>query len=163
MMEPRLETILAKLLIGKQMTMSLSRNTTGELWRSFMPRRNEIQNTIGTELYSMQIYDPSYFDNFDPNRAFVKWAAIEVQDQNFIPSEMEAVTIPRGLYAVFTHKGPASEGPKVFQYIFETWLPNSDYKVDHRPHFEKLGEKYKNEDPNSEEEIWIPIRYERKR
>jgi AraC family transcriptional regulator len=46
---------------------------------------------------------------------------------------------------------------KTFEYIFETWLPNSDYLVDNRLHFELLGEKYKNKDLDSEEEIWIPI------
>jgi AraC family transcriptional regulator len=29
--------------------------------------------------------------------------------------------------------------------------------LDDRPHFEVLGEKYKNNDPTSEKEIWIPI------
>jgi hypothetical protein len=26
------------------------------------------------------------------------------------------------------------------------------------PHFEVLGDKYKNNDPSSEEEVWIPIK-----
>jgi len=38
-------------------------------------------------------------------------------------------------------------------YIFSDWLPKSDYELDEKPHFEILGEKYKNDDPNSEEEI----------
>jgi AraC family transcriptional regulator len=42
-------------------------------------------------------------------------------------------------------------------YIFNTWLPKSGYQLDRRPHFEILGEKYKNNNPDSEEEIWIPI------
>jgi AraC family transcriptional regulator len=38
-------------------------------------------------------------------------------------------------------------------------LPLSkEYELDDRPHFEILGDKYKNNDPNSEEEIWIPIK-----
>ncbi|TGM53121.1 GyrI-like domain-containing protein [Leptospira adleri] len=160
-MKSRLETILGKLLIGKRITMSLTQNKTADLWRSFMPRKNEIKNSIGTDLYSIQIYDSSYFANFDPNKEFVKWAAIEVQDTDWIPSEMETITIPKGLYSVFLHKGGANEGYKTFQYIFETWLPNSDYVLDERPHFEKLGDKYKNGDPDSEEEFWIPIRYKR--
>ncbi|MGK2861531.1 MAG: GyrI-like domain-containing protein [Chitinophagaceae bacterium] len=46
----------------------------------------------------------------------------------------------------------------MFSYIFNTWLPPSGYDLDNRPHFEILGEKYKNDDPLSEEEIWIPIK-----
>lgn len=47
---------------------------------------------------------------------------------------------------------------RIFICIFSDWLPKSDYELDERPHFEILDEKYKNDDPNSEEEIWIPIR-----
>jgi AraC family transcriptional regulator len=156
-MKSRIETLSEKKLIGKRMIMSLSNNKTPELWKSFMPRRREIQNSIGTNLYSMQIYDPLYFSNFDSNTDFEKWATIEVTDFDKVPDEMETFTLIGGLYAVFTHRGDVSSAPKTFQYIFATWLPNSDYILDNRPHFEILGEKYKNNDPTSEEEIWIPI------
>ena len=62
------------------------------------------------------------------------------------------------VYAVFVHKGAAGSGPEIFRYIFGKWLPESGYLPDKRPHFEILGEKYKNEDPDSEEEIWIPVK-----
>ena len=157
-MEPRIEMLAEKKLVGKQMIMSLTNNKTPELWRSFMPRRKEIQNSIGTDLYSMQVYDEGYFRNFNPNATFTKWGAVEVTDFDSIPAEMESIVLPAGLYAVFLYKGAASAGAKTFQYIFETWLPNSDYFLDNRPHFEVLGAKYKNDDPDSEEEIWIPIK-----
>ncbi len=71
---------------------------------------------------------------------------------------METYTLVRGLYAVFDYKGLHTD-TKIFYYIFETWLPKSnDYCLDDRPHFEILGAKYKNNDPNSEEQIWIPVR-----
>ena len=70
---------------------------------------------------------------------------------------METFSLAGGLYAVFDYKG-SSNDPSIFQFIFGTWLPSSDYVLDDRPHFEVLGDKYKNNDPNSEEEIWIPIR-----
>ncbi len=158
-MEPRIETLEEKKLIGKHLSMTYSNNRTFELWRSFMPRRKEIKNTVSTELISMQVYDPSFnFQNFDLNKSFEKWAAIEVRSFSEIPEGMEKFILPKGLYAVFIHKGAASTGAKTFQYIFGTWLPNSGYSLDNRPHFEILGEKYKNEDPDSEEEIWIPIK-----
>jgi AraC family transcriptional regulator len=137
--------------------MSYSNNKTNELWNSFMPRKNEIVNTIGSELYSMQIYPPFFFNNFNPNAEFEKWAAIEVTDFTNVLAEMESFTLKSGLYAVFLYLGAASNASSTFQYIFGTWLPNSEYNLDNRPHFEIIGEKYKNEDPSSEEEIWIPI------
>ncbi|RYE38364.1 MAG: GyrI-like domain-containing protein, partial [Sphingobacteriales bacterium] len=42
--------------------------------------------------------------------------------------------------------------------IFTEWLPNSAYELDDRPHFELLGSKYKNDDAESEEEIFVPVR-----
>ncbi len=157
-MEPRIEILNEKKLVGKRLTMSFSNNRTGDLWRSFMTGRQEIKNNIGTELYSVQIYTPLFFDKFDPSTEFEKWATMEVTDFHTIPNDMYTFTLTKGLYAVFLYKGPASAATKTFQYIIGTWLPNSDYILDNRPHFEILGEKYKNEDPGSEEEIWIPIK-----
>lgn len=71
---------------------------------------------------------------------------------------MNTFILRGGLYAVFIHKGDASKAAQTFQYIFGTWLPNSAYVLDDRPHFEILGEKYKRDSPDSEEEVWIPIK-----
>lgn len=155
----RIQTLQGKKLIGKKIRMSFIDNKTRELWQSFMPRRKEIKNQLGEELYSLEVYDSSFFDNFNPSNEFDKWAGIEVTDFNAIPDEMEMIILPTGLYAVFLHKGPASQGERTYRYIFETWLPDSDYNLNHRPHFAVMGEKYKREDPCSEEEIWIPIKH----
>jgi AraC family transcriptional regulator len=160
-MEPRIETLAEKKLIGMRIKMSFSNNKTFELRKNFMPRRKEVTNSVTTDLFSIQVYDQNYdFNIFDPEAEFEKWAAIEVSDFNLIPYDMEPFILAGGLYAVFIHKGAASNGPKTFKYIFGTWLPGSDYILDHRPHFEILGQKYINEDPASEEEVWIPIKPE---
>ncbi len=154
-MRIRIELLSEKKLIGQRLPMSFANNRTPELWRSFMSRRKEVQNTVGTDLFSLQNYENiNPFENFNPEALFEKWASVEVTDFNNIPERMEIFTLTGGLYAVFDYKG---NSPAIFQYIFHTWLPNSGYELDKRPHFEVLGEKYKNNDPNSEEEIWIPI------
>lgn len=155
-MEPRIERLTEKRLIGKRMTMSLSNNKTGELWRSFMPRRREIQNSLTSELISMQVYDQS-LELGNLHQEFEKWAAIEVSDFTMVPTGMETFILTGGLYAVFAYKGSSAD-TQIFRHIFGGWLPSSNYVLDSRPHFERLGEKYKNTDPNSEEEIWIPIK-----
>jgi AraC family transcriptional regulator len=157
-MSPEINHIPEIKLIGKRMKMSYAENKTTELWKSFMPKRKEINNNVGTELYSMQIYPPLFFDNFNPNSEFEKWATVEVTDFDKVPDGMECFLLPSGLYAVFKYKGDGSNATKTFQYIFETWLPVSEYSLDNRPHFEKLEEKYKRGDPESEEDIWIPIK-----
>lgn len=156
-MQPRIETLPPKKLVGQRIRMSFAQNETPQLWKGFMPRRKEIKNTIGTALYSLEVYDPGYFDAFTPTTPFDKWAAVEVTGFDNIPTGMEPLTIA-GLYAVFLHRGPASTGAATYHYIFETWLPASGYVVDNRPHFALMDDKYKHEDPASEEEVWIPIK-----
>ena len=159
LMKPRIETLTEKKLIGRRLVMSFSNNLTYDLWRSFMPHRKEIQSSIGTDLYSIQLYEPLFFENFNPDALFEKWAAVEVTDFESVPGGMEAFRMPGGLYAVFLYKGAPGAASETFRYILGTWVPNSEYTLDNRPHFEILGEKYKKDDPDSEEEIWIPIRH----
>ncbi len=155
-MTPRIEHIPEKKLVGMRLSMSLAQNKTAELWQGFMPRRKEIANTLHSHLYAMQLYSPGYFAAFSPHNSFEKWACLEVSAVDPIPPGMDSYTLPAGLYAVFEYKG-LSGNPAIFQYIFGQWLPASGYQLAHRPHFELLGPKYKNNDPESEEEIWIPI------
>jgi len=155
-MVPGIEKLNEKKLIGKRLTMSLADNKTGDLWRSFMPRRKDITNNLTNDVISMQVYKPTYFATFKPTNEFEKWAAVEVTNFDNVPADMETFTLTGGLYAVFDYKGLSTDN-SIFQFIFGTWLPGSDYDLDDRPHFEILGDKYKNNDPASEEEIWIPI------
>ena len=154
MWHPRIETLKEKKLIGKRLKMSLANDRTLELWRSFMPERAKIQNKLSTELISMRVYHQPL--QMDVHQEFDKWAAVEVSDFSSIPDGMENFVLDEGLYAVFNYKGLNTD-IRMFVYIFTEWLPASNYLLDNRPHFEILGDKYKNNDPESEEEIWIPI------
>ncbi|HXB39910.1 MAG TPA: GyrI-like domain-containing protein [Bacteroidia bacterium] len=153
----RTETLTEKKLLGNTLRASFAKNNTRTLWQGFMPMRKEIKNVIGTDLYSLEVYEPGFFASFNPEKEFDKWACVEVTDYNSIPDKMKMLVVPQGLYAVFLHKGSASEGVKTYRYIFETWLPGSGYTLANRPHFAVMGAKYKSEDPSSEEEIWIPV------
>lgn len=157
-MEPRIEQFKSKKLIGKSIRLSLTNDKTTELWKSFMMNRKLIKNPVDSNLYAVRVYADNYFSNFNPTSLFEKWATTEVIDFNDIPEGMETLVLQDGLYAVFVYRGAASAGEPMFQYIYGTWLPNSNYMLDNRPHFEILGEKYKNGSPDSEEEIWIPIK-----
>ncbi|MEZ7499467.1 GyrI-like domain-containing protein [Flavobacterium sp. Arc3] len=161
-MVPRIVIFPETKVIGMRMTMSYSDYKAKEVWKRFMPRRKEILNTIDTDYYSMQLFSPTYYDNFDPTVPFDYWTAVAASDFKIIPEGMDSFTISSGLYAVFNYKGGPSGSPAAFEYIFATWLPGSEYVLDHRPHFEILGDKYKNDHPNSEEEIWIPVKLKKR-
>lgn len=157
-MIPRIEIIIEKKLVGKRMTMSHANDNMGELWRSFMPRRKEISNSLSNDLISLVVYKPDHFIHYKPSNEFDRWAAIEVADFAHLPDEMEACVLSSGLYAVFHYVGSSTSIDSYYQSIFNDWLPNCDYWLDDRPHFEILGDKYKNNDPLSEEDIFIPVK-----
>jgi AraC family transcriptional regulator len=157
----RIEILSPKKLIGMHMTMSLSDNKTQELWRSFMPRRKEIPHRLTTDLFSLQVYDSSYFEDFRPNQPFEKWALVEVGSTEAIPDGMEVFDLIGGEYAVFIYKNIPTRPQHVFeffQYIYAVWLPSTDYCLDDKPHFEILSDTYKQNSADAEEEVWIPIK-----
>ncbi len=140
------------------MEMSLSDNKTAELWKKFMPRRSEVSNRSSSEYISMQVYEKDQSNLFSPTTLFEKWAAVEVLTQEDIPDDMEPYFLNGGKYAVFIHKGPASEFPKTMQYIFGSWLPRSEYELDNREHFEILPEDYSPTASDTREEVWVPVK-----
>ena len=131
---PHIEIHPWKKFIGKRMTMSFTRNKTYDPWH-IMPGREQIQNAIGTVLYSIEVYPPTFFTPFKPEETFEKWAAVEVTNFDSVPDDMETIESPAGLYAVFIYNGPASEGPQTYRYIFTEWLTESPFELDTRPHF----------------------------
>ncbi len=122
-----------------------------------MPLRSVISDTVGQTLYSVNVYSGGYFDHYNPNSEFEKWAAMEVNHVYTLPEGMEALILQPGVYAVFHYKGN-SNNHVIYRYIYTDWLPRSGFVLDGRPHFEMLGEKYKNSSADSEEDIFIPIR-----
>ncbi|MAQ75079.1 MAG: GyrI-like domain-containing protein [Aquimarina sp.] len=156
-----LKTLLIhqKIIIGLSDSMSLSNNKTIDLWRKFMPRRNEVLSDQKNYLYDIKVYEEHQdFKHFTPQTIFTKYVGIESLSSENVPVEMEVFIIPEGRYAVFLHKGPASTFHKTLNYIYTDWLPQSEYVLDYRPHFEKIKEGYDPNDINAEEEVWIPIK-----
>ncbi|HEX2619488.1 MAG TPA: GyrI-like domain-containing protein [Phototrophicaceae bacterium] len=103
-MEPVITTITEKKLVGKRVIMSFAENKTPHLWRSFIPHRKDIKNTVSNEMISMSTYsEPLRLGDFNQN--FYKWAVVEVSDFDNVPEEMETFVLKGGLYAVFHYQG----------------------------------------------------------
>jgi len=156
-LQPAIKTLESKTLIGISRDMSITKDETGLLWRDFMPQFKALNSDQQHDFYSLQCYPKGYFNLFAPDNTFTKWAAVEPTKDIAIPESFKQFDFVGGLYAVFHYKGLSSD-KRIFQYIYSQWLPNSEYEIDNRPHFELLGEKYKNNDPTSEELIFIPIK-----
>jgi AraC family transcriptional regulator len=140
MLHPRIENIKEKRLIGKRISMSLVEDKTSALWKSFMPLRKQIKHVISPDLYGIRVYDAPNFENFNSKTIFDKWAAIEVSDFEEITESLEPFLLKGGKYAIFIHKG-SSEDHRIYSYIYGEWIPQSEYQIGHRPHFDILSDK----------------------
>ena len=156
----RIESLPPTLIVGMSKHIKLTPSEITALWKAFMPRLKEISNRKGSDIFSVQIYDQGIsLENFNPDTLVIKWAAVPVNDfSNIHPEGMQQHLINGGLYAVFIHKGLPAAFPATMNYIFKEWLPNSEYAFDNREQFEIMGDKYRNNDPISEEEVWIPVK-----
>ncbi|MFM7079078.1 MAG: GyrI-like domain-containing protein [Bacteroidota bacterium] len=142
-------------LAGYYQPMSLYADQTVQLWTRFMTLFVKETYRLGPNRYNVHVYPTDYFTNFDPSKEFIKWAAAEHRGD--VPPTLEELEIPEGSYAVFIHKGPAATVFKTFEYIFNEWLPASDYRVDQRPHFDVMGPDYQKDSDTAEEELWVPV------
>ncbi|SMD31722.1 AraC family transcriptional regulator [Reichenbachiella faecimaris] len=161
MQAPRIVESLPKTLVGLSMEMTFAtQSSTGKLWSQFMPRRMEIANAVSQDKFSLQVFNKDFdWHTLEANMQFVKWATMEVSDKNSIPEGMQALDLVGGRYAVFVHRGLPSYFPTTLQYILNEWMPTSGYEPDNsRPQYELLGDKYINNHPDSEEEVWFPIK-----
>ncbi len=157
-MESRIEDVGSRKLVGMRKEMSFAKDQTAALWKGFMRRKGEVKQKVGSDVISMQVYKGNLSEQALATRLFDKWAVVEVKSEESIPDGMESYILEGGKYAVFLHHGPASDFPKTMQFIFDDWLPKSNYELDQREHFEILPEGYSPADPEAREEIWIPIK-----
>jgi len=160
MQTPRIVEIAPRHLVGLSIETSLADSKAKIIWSQMMPRRAEIKNSIQNIYYSVQVYPKGMMmKDFRPTTIFTTWAAIEVSELENIPEGFKTKELEGGLYAIFIHKGAVDTFPILAEYIFRDWMPNSKYELDERAHFEILGEKFLGpENPNSEEEVWIPVK-----
>ncbi|NRD20072.1 GyrI-like domain-containing protein [Winogradskyella eckloniae] len=151
-MTPKIITISEKKLVGQSSTMNHGEyGKIVSLWKQFMPRKKEIKTVLHPDLIAVQIYN----DFNAMETPFDIWAATEVSNVDDLPKNMASITIPKGDYAVFRHKG--MDASKTYQYIMTEWLPSTPYKIDTRPHFQVMGAQYKNGSPDSEEDFYVPF------
>lgn len=156
-MQPEIRILPETHLVGLHTQTSLVADKTRELWQKFIPQLPKITAWNGQHFFSMQKY-PANFASFTPQTVIEKWAAVPVRNLDDIPAGLTGYTLQSGKYAVFLYQGTPADFPKTWRIIFHEWLPASEYELDQRAHFEIMGRDYRPDDPNAQEEIWVPIR-----
>jgi predicted transcriptional regulator YdeE/DNA-binding transcriptional MerR regulator len=97
-------------------------------------------------------------DDSPQEGAFEYVAGLPVSKVGDVPEGFVVREIPEYTYAVFAHKGDLPSLGKTYEYIYETWLPQSGYQVAAKIDFEYYDQEFKNFAPNSVFYIYVPIK-----
>lgn len=158
-MEYKIIEYPARRLVGFCMQMSYENIRTAELFQKLGPRVKDAVGRKGEDKFTVEIYpSTSFFSEFNPSNQFEKWAAIELDNDAHLPDGFSELIVPAGRYAVFVYKGDHLGAAAAYQYIYRDWMKETGNTLDDRPHLSVIGSKYIFNHPESEEEIWIPVR-----
>ena len=121
------------------------------LWSRFVQREHEISRfAVPDVTYGVMQSGPGGMGDL----RYLAGLAVAVQPEP-LPAGMTVVAIPAGQYAVFEF--PLSGIGPAFDFIFNTWLPASDYLVAQSPLFERYGKDFDPSAPSSVVEAHIPV------
>ena len=155
-MEPIITTIAKVTVVGMEYHGQNKNKEITAMWGVFNQKCMAIPHLTGKRAaYGVCFSDADY----GTTGMFRYVAGLPVTVVDALPEGMTSCTVPAGRYAVFTHCGTLATLDRTFDYIYGTWLPSSEYRLDAtRPDFEFYDERFTTgDDPASKFDIYIPI------
>ncbi|MBN1926464.1 MAG: effector binding domain-containing protein, partial [Prolixibacteraceae bacterium] len=153
---PQLIELAARLLVG---TSFFIHNDTKiqDLSREWGLFKNEV-HTIKNAIKPERFYQVQYWSDIQDLDGMYFFTGVEVSKLEDINPLFVVKTIPPGKYLRFIHKGLANKVGYTYKYIYNQFLPNTDYILNKPFNFEYYGEKCLGpNNENSESEIYIPV------
>lgn len=157
-LEPEIYLQARRLFVGVHTTfysVDSEKNNIAEvlpvLWGGFLPRMPEIQNAVPNMAYGV------VQQTEDKTDLLQYWAACEVLDTGCIPDGMSQIEIPETRYARFTHQGNTQQLDTTVNYIYSSWLLQSNWRHTFGADIEEYGEGFVADSDNSIIHYQIPI------
>jgi len=119
------------------------------LWRRFVARIPEIAGQAEPKVSYGVMGDGGDMNHLD------YMAAVSVSEGVAVPDGMTRLVLPAGNYARFSY--PLARLGEGFGEIFRRLLPESAYVQAPGPYFERYGEDFRPDDPESPVEIYLPV------
>lgn len=154
--DPELVELNEITLAGISFFISDSKKITSlsKKWGQFMAEVHTIKNRSTPERY----YQVQFWSENQDLGGMYFFIGIEVNSAIEINPQFVTKIIPKGHYLKFIHKGLANKVGYTYKYIYNQFLPDTDYKLTSPFNFEFYGPKCLG--PNnekSESEIYIPV------
>jgi AraC family transcriptional regulator len=145
-MKPKFVTKPAFTVVGLRIRTKPMSPDIPALWDQFVPRMDEIENP--SEPYvSYGVMGNYTADGFD------YMAGNPVEDATHLPEGMVSWDVSANTYAVFD--ATLSNVGQVFNDIYNTWLPSSEYQPVDGFTLERYGEDFSPDTPNFT--VYVPV------
>lgn len=154
-LQPRFETAGPLLIAGLREPLDEhAAQKIPQLWQQLVACADEIPQRVGSADYGLCIHLQGY--------EYYYMAGCAVWDFTGLPETYSGFIIPSQSYAVFTHAGHVSCIRNTIDFIFDQWLPNSNYRhgtaTENALHFfERYGEQFNPQIGEGDIEIWLPV------
>jgi AraC family transcriptional regulator len=156
----QLVNIDAITLVGYTKSITLSAANIADVFKTFMPLKNNIAEQVQPNVFSLSWYTTS-LANFTPLTPFTKGAAVQVHTPINIPEGLQVISIPAGAYISFTYTGNKAAFFNTLQSIIATEFGEFNAVLTDeisRPYFEILNENYNRLADNNTEEVYLPVK-----
>ncbi|MBN1501846.1 MAG: AraC family transcriptional regulator [Spirochaetes bacterium] len=128
-------------------------NDLSKPWANLSANAFLIENRLIPEKYYQLQY---WFADQEPD-LFYFFIAVQVEKIENIPLQFTAKIIPKQKYLKFLHKGRSNTVGLTYQYIYNTYLPETDFRLPYLYNFELYGNTFLGPcNDDSVSEIYIP-------
>ena len=161
--KPILTSIEEKKLVGYSIKTSIANNKIQMplIWQNYRTNKEKIKNpypgNITLGVFSSDI--EFNLETYSEETKVTYFLGSMVTDFTQIPEDMDQQSLPRGKYAVFTHRGGFDNMRLSYIYIYGSWLPKSGFELSINPGFEWYDDRFLG--PFNKDtiiDIYIPIK-----
>ena len=153
---PEIIELPEKILVGISFFLRDDSKVT-DLSKEWSQLKGEIEN-IKSRLTPERFYQVQYWSENQDLDGLYFFIGIEVRNINEVQPQFVVKIIPKSRYLKFIHKGLANKVGYTYKFIYNQFLPDTNYKLTKPFNFEFYGEKCLGPyNPESESEIFIPI------
>lgn len=148
---------MPSIIVGGYTTFLRDCNETkilSELWGKLSENIKQIKNRKQPEKFYQIQY---WMETFNDDGLFFM-TGLELDNLEELSPSFSFKILPATKYLRFIHKGRSDKVGYTYQFIYEKWLPQSEYRPVLPYNFEYYGPGYKGPyDEESESEIYIPV------
>ncbi|MBN2521791.1 MAG: AraC family transcriptional regulator [Bacteroidales bacterium] len=129
-------------------------NDLSKEWGQFMSEVPSIKNKVLPERF----YQVQFWSETQDLNGLYFYLGMEVTTMKGVDPQFVIKLLPKGHYLRFIHKGLANKVGYTYRFIYNQFLPETDYRLTKPFNFEYYGEKCLGPyNEKSESEIYIPV------